>query len=273
MAELKPYAEYKDSGVEWIGEIPAKWETLSLTRVLESIIDYRGKTPDKKKDGTFLVTARNIKNRIIDYSLSQEYINPLTYDEVMRRGKPKIGDVLFTTEAPLGEVANVDSENIALAQRIIKFRGKEDVLDNYFLKYWISSQGFQDNLKTFATGSTAQGIKASKLSKLQILLPSQREQLIIRNFLDKKTSEIDALIADKEQLIELLEEKRQAVITETVTKGLDPNVKMKDSGIEWIGEIPEQLLSLKKWANFLVGNTALLSMKHIVPKVEKRPLR
>src|SRR5690625_3831699 len=239
MTELKPYPKYKDSGVEWIGEVPEDWEVLSFTRVLESIVDYRGKTPEKVSDGIFLVTARNIKNGIIDYNVSQEFIKPLHYEEVMRRGKPRIGDVLFTTEAPLGEVANVDKEHIALAQRVIKFRGKENIINNYYLKYWILSQGFQDNLQTFATGSTAQGIKSSKLGKLLVMLPSYYEQSFISKYLNKKTSEIDSLIANKEKLIELLEEKRQVVITETVTKGLDPNVKMKDSGIEWIGEIPE----------------------------------
>lgn len=239
MSQLKAYPEYKDSGVEWIREIPIDWEVFGLTKALDSIIDYRGKTPKKIDKGIFLVTAKNIKNGTINYNLSKEYINPLKLDEVMRRGRPKKGDVLFTTEAPLGEVANVDDENIALAQRVIKFRGKENILNNYFLKYWIMSQGFQDNLRTFATGSTVEGIKSSKLNSLLGVLPSYSEQLIIKLFLNKKTSEIDNLISDKERLIELLEEKRQAVITETVTKGLDSDVKMKDSGIEWIGDIPE----------------------------------
>src|SRR5699024_4244089 len=130
-------------------------------------------------------------------------------------------------------------------QRIIKIRGKQSILDNYYLKYWIMSQGFQDNLQTFATGSTAQGIKSSKLGQLLVMLPSYIEQVKISDYLNQKTSEIDALIADKEKLISLLEEKRQAVITETVTKGLDPNAKMKDSGIEWIGEIPEHWEGVK----------------------------
>jgi|SRR5690625_444377 len=267
MTELKPYPKYKDSGVEWIGEVPEDWEVLSFTRVLESIVDYRGKTPEKVSDGIFLVTARNIKNGIIDYNVSQEFIKPLHYEEVMRRGKPRIGDVLFTTEAPLGEVANVDKEHIALAQRVIKFRGKENIINNYYLKYWILSQGFQDNLQTFATGSTAQGIKSSKLGKLLVMLPSYYEQSFISKYLNKKTSEIDSLIANKEKLIELLEEKRQVVITETVTKGLDPNVKMKDSGIEWIGEIPEhwEARRLKYFLNIIKTiepseNPTILSM-------------
>ncbi|MEC5424289.1 restriction endonuclease subunit S [Virgibacillus sp. C22-A2] len=239
MEELKRYPEYKESGIEWIGEIPRGWTSGGVTKYLSSLVDYRGKTPEKVDEGVFLVTAKNIKNGQIDYSVSQEYVRKEEYQEIMRRGIPLIGDVLFTTEAPLGEVANVNKTHIALAQRVIKFRAKEDVLYNYYLKYWMMSHGFQSNLQTFATGSTAAGIKASKLSKLVVLLPPYDEQKKITNFLDEKTFEIESLISEKEKLIELFEEKRQAIITEAVTKGLNTDVKMKDSGVEWIGEIPE----------------------------------
>ncbi|EDZ57611.1 type I restriction-modification system specificity determinant [Bacillus cereus H3081.97] len=233
------YPQYKKTNLEWLENIPSEWEYGGLTKYLDSIVDYRGKTPEKVEEGIFLVTAKNIKHGQIDYSLSQEFVKIEEYEEVMRRGLPEIGDVLFTTEAPLGEVANVDRIDIALAQRIIKFRGIENVLDNYYLKYWIQSHGFQSNLRTFATGSTAAGIKASKLSSLQVLLPSYSEQKQIVLFLDNKVHEIDGLITQKEQMISLLEEKRQSMIIEAVTKGLNPNVKMKDSSVEWIGEIPE----------------------------------
>ncbi|MGN7472395.1 restriction endonuclease subunit S [Brevibacillus sp. SAFN-007a] len=240
MVQYKRYEQYEDSGVEWIGEVPKGWGTGGLTKYVSSIVDYRGKTPEKVDEGVFLVTAKNIKMGKIDYSLSQEYVRSDEYEIIMRRGIPDIGDVVFTTEAPLGEVANIDRTDIALAQRIIKFRGIDNVLNNYYLKYWMLSKGFQDNLQTFATGSTATGIKASKLSKLLVLLPTYNEQTQIANFLDLKTAEIDSLIADKEKLIALLEEQRQAIITEVVTKGLNPDVKMKDSGVEWIGEIPKE---------------------------------
>lgn len=247
MSKYIMYPVYKQTGLEWLPEIPTEWKYGGLTKFLESIVDYRGKTPEKVEEGVFLVTARNIKQGQINYDLSHEYIKLEDYEEVMRRGKPKIGDVLFTTEAPLGEVANIDREDIALAQRVIKFRSLPKVLDNYYLKYWILSHPFQSNLKTFATGSTAEGIKASKLSKLQVILPSLREQQKIVRFLDKKLCEIDNLIESKRKLIKILEQQRQSIITEAVTKGLNPNVKMKDSGVEWIGEIPEHwsILPLK----------------------------
>ena len=213
--------EMKPSGVEWIGVIPAHWNAVPLTKYLESIIDYRGRTPEKTEDGRFLVTAKNIRDGQIDYEISQEFTPEDEYERIMTRGIPQIGDVLFTTEAPLGEVANVDDVSIALAQRIIKFRPKPDFLNPYFLKYWILSYSFQSDLQRYATGSTAKGIKASKLCLLKLNLPPLKEQKQIANFLDHKTKQIDELIAAELRKIELLKEYRQSLISEAVTGKID----------------------------------------------------
>ena len=218
---LDPNVEMKPSGVEWIGEIPKDWSAVPLTKYLESIIDYRGRTPEKNEDGRFLVTAKNIRNGQIDYEISQEFTSENEYQRIMTRGIPQIGDVLFTTEAPLGEVANVDDVSIALAQRIIKFRPKSDRLNPYFLKYWILSYSFQSELHQYATGSTAQGIKASKLCLLKLNLPPLKKQVQIANFLDRKTKQIDELIAAEQRKIELLKEYRQSLISEVVTGKID----------------------------------------------------
>lgn len=209
--------EMKDSGVEWIGRIPSEWYVSPFTKCLESIIDYRGKTPEKVSDGTFLVTAKNIKDGKLNYSASKEYVRTEQYEDIMHRGKPEIGDVLFTTEAPLGEVCNVDRTDFALAQRIIKFRGIVGLVNNYYMKYWIMSSFFQNNLRTFATGSTAQGIKASKLGQLKLILPTLEEQQEIADYLDAKCDEIDKLIAKKEQLVKELESYKRSLIYEVVT--------------------------------------------------------
>ena len=209
--------EMKDSGVEWIGRIPSEWYVAPFTKCLESTIDYRGKTPEKVSDGTFLVTAKNIKDGKLNYSASKEYVRTEQYEDIMHRGKPEIGDVLFTTEAPLGEVCNVDRTDFALAQRIIKFRGIVGLVNNYYMKYWIMSSFFQNNLRTFATGSTAQGIKASKLGQLKLILPTLEEQQEIADYLDAKCAEIDKLIAKKEQLVKELESYKKSLIYEVVT--------------------------------------------------------
>jgi len=218
---LDPNVPMKDSGIEWLGEIPEHWEVVPLTKYLASIVDYRGRTPKKVSDGIFLVTAKNIKNGIIDYTLSEEFVDPVDVQSLLNRGRPKVGDVLFTTEAPLGEVANIDREDIALAQRVIKFRGKQNRLNNFFLKFWMLSSIFQQNLQSFATGSTALGIKASKLNYLRLVLPPIDDQLSIVKYIERETSRIDSIISKSEKEIELLQEYRTALISEVVTGKID----------------------------------------------------
>ena len=218
---LDPKMEMKPSGAEWIGEIPKAWNTVPLTKYLESIIDYRGRTPEKTESGRFLVTAKNVKNGQLDYQISREFTSEPEYQKIMTRGIPQMGDVLFTTEAPLGQVANVDDPSIALAQRIIKLRPKSDLLNPYFLKYWLLSPSFQSDLQRYATGSTVLGIKASKLCLLKLNLPPLKNQAQIANFLDHKTKQIDELRSSEEQTITLLKEYRQSLISTVVTGKID----------------------------------------------------
>lgn len=213
---LDPTVPMKDSGIEWIGKIPEDWEVKPLLREIETIVDYRGKTPEKVDEGILLVTARNIKDGRIDYDISREYVKPEEYDQIMHRGRLNIGDLLFTTEAPLGAVANVDRTDFALAQRIIKFSTKAS-MNPYYLKYWMLSPIFQQHLKSYATGSTASGIKASKLCLLQLVRPPREEQDTLASELDRKCSQIDRLIAIKQAKIEKLEQYKRSLIYEYVT--------------------------------------------------------
>lgn len=132
-------------------EFSEPWHVKRLNEITE-YVDYRGKTPEKSDSGVFLVTAKNIRLGYIDYESSKEYIPIETYEGVMRRGKPLIGDVLITTEAPLGNVACIDREDIALAQRVIKLRGLRTLILNTFLKYRLLSDNFQKIIYEKATG-------------------------------------------------------------------------------------------------------------------------
>lgn len=155
-------------------------------------VDYRGKTPKKVDQGIFLVTAKNVRMGFIDYEKSKEYISKDDYLEVMRRGLPKIGDLLITTEAPCGNVALVDREDIALAQRIIKYRPKRENVNRNFLKHYLLSKEFQDVLQKNATGGTVKGIKGSKLHELNVPVPPLEVQQRIVDILDR----FDALCND-----------------------------------------------------------------------------
>jgi len=186
-----------------LGEFPDDWIFKPINECT-NYVDYRGATPKKVDYGITLVTAKNIKKGYIDYSESKEYVEPEHYDEIMSRGKPKIGDILITTEAPLGNVAAVDKENIALAQRVIKYRARESFLNHDYLKYFFLSDRFQENLYTNSSGSTATGIKGSVLHKLPICFPKNlAEQQAIASAL----SDVDELIRSLDGLIQ----KKQAI--------------------------------------------------------------
>ena len=176
-ARKKQYEYYRNKLLH-IEQVPY----FSLEELCE-IVDYRGKTPRKVDVGIFLVTAKNIRKGYIDYEKSTEYIDESDYEEVMHRGIPQVGDVLITTEAPCGNVAQVDRENIALAQRVIKYRSKTPLLNNDYLKYILLGKEFQDKLSIAATGGTVKGIKGSKLHKLTIPVPDIERQKKIVNIL------------------------------------------------------------------------------------------
>ena len=167
--------ELEKAGFEW--------------KCLEDICDYvdfRGKTPKKTESGIFLVTAKNIKKGFIDYNSSKEFVSESDYIEIMRRGLPQVGDVLITTEAPCGNVAQIDKEDIALAQRVIKYRSSNaNILDNTFLKFMLLSKDFQTSLIKLSTGGTVKGIKGGTLHKMKIKIPPIDEQKHIISILEK----------------------------------------------------------------------------------------
>ncbi len=217
-----PNVPMKDSGIEWLGQIPAHWEVKPLTKYTVERSDYRGKTPEKVISGVFLVTARNVRMGLIDYDCSQEFIARDEYDKIMRRGLPNKGDILFTTEAPLGNVAIIDREDIALAQRIIRFRMNAKHFDSRFTLYAMMSGFFQAQLISLSTGSTAEGIKASKLPMLRLCAPPCLvEQSGIVSYLDRETSKIDMLVAKISKAIDRLKEYRTALIFAAVTGKID----------------------------------------------------
>ena len=160
-----------------------------LEEWMESIIDYRGKTPEKTTAGIPLITAKVIKGGRIE--TPSEFIAADAYDEWMRRGIPEAGDVVITTEAPLGEVAQLPKGKVALAQRVITLRGKKGLVDNTFLKYLLLSRPFQEDLEARATGTTVVGIKQSVLRKIDLDFPPFLDQKAIAHILGTLDDKIE----------------------------------------------------------------------------------
>jgi type I restriction enzyme S subunit len=221
LIEQAAIVRFKPSSIDWLGDLPRHWETLPFTKCAVDHADYRGATPEKVESGVFLVTAKNIRMGWIDYETSKEYVRADKYEEIMRRGLPKLGDLLLTTEAPLGHVALVDCEEIALAQRIIRFRMDEQRLLPKFALYSMMSPYFQWQLQIRATGSTAEGIKASKLPQLLILRAPIEEQQRIIIWIERNVQRFEQLIEEAQREIDLICEYRSRLITDVVTGKLD----------------------------------------------------
>ena len=157
---------------------------------LESIIDYRGKTPQKSDEGIMTLSAKSVRDGYIDYSQCY-FISREEYSRFMVRGFPKVGDVLLTTEAPLGVTARLDRNDVALAQRLLTLRGKSDVLDTGYLYCYLRSPIGQAKLKARQTGTTVTGIKQAEFRKIEIDLPTidiQRKVAGVFETIDKKIS-------------------------------------------------------------------------------------
>lgn len=148
-----------------------KYNHYVMEEILEAIIDYRGKTPKKEETGIKTLSAKSVKKGYIDYSQCY-YISDEEYKKFMVRGFPKVGDILLTTEAPLGLVARLDRDDVAIAQRLLTLRGKKGVLDNDYLMYFLQSSIGQTLLKARETGTTVTGIKQSEFRKIEIDLPN-----------------------------------------------------------------------------------------------------
>ena len=182
-----------------------EWKSDILINLLDALIDYRGKTPKKKSSGVPLVTAKIIKGgRILPFD---EFIAEEDYDSWMVRGLPQPGDVVLTTEAPLGEVAQLDDTKVALAQRVVTLRGKKGILDNTYLKYFLQSDIGQKRLSARETGTTVTGIKQSELRKVEISYPDYDTQCQIGAILKS----LDDKIALNNRINHNLEEQAQAL--------------------------------------------------------------
>ncbi len=216
-------------------QFPSHWQLLPLSEAVDALIDYRGKTPRKTNHGVPLVTAKIVKGGTI--LPATEYIAEEDYDSWMVRGLPKAGDVVVTTEAPLGEVAQLANENVALAQRIVTLRGAEGLLQNDYLRYVMQGAYIQGQLESRATGSTVKGIKQSELRKIILPIPPEHEQIKIAGHLRA----LDDKIQLNHQINQTLEQMAQAIFKSWFVD-FDP-VKAKIAALEAGGSEEDALLA------------------------------
>jgi type I restriction enzyme, S subunit len=234
---VAPYPEYKDSGVEWIGAVPTHWRVAALRWIAQR---YAGGTPEKTKpeywtDGTIpWLNSGAVNQRLI--TEASDFITVDAYSNSSTRWVPEGALVMALagqgkTKGMVAQLAIRATCNQSMAAIVPTAK----VISRY-LYWWLDAQ--YQNIRNLAGGDLRDGLNLDLLGQIPCPLPAEDEQSAIASFLDQETGKIDALVAEQERLIALLKEKRQAVISQAVTKGLTPNAPMKDSGIEWLGQVP-----------------------------------
>ena len=187
------------------------WETEELNKHVK-FIDYRGKTPPKVEEGIRLITAKNVKQGYVQRA-PEEFIDPEVYDSWMTRGFPRRGDVLFTTEAPLGNVAQLDTdEKVVIGQRLITMQPEDEIIDKTFLKYALRSSPNQKEIIGQGTGATVLGIKSKLLKKIPISFPSLPEQVEIVAKLDSLAIKTKSIETIYQQKLDYLNELKQSLL-------------------------------------------------------------
>lgn len=251
MSQYKAYPAHKDSGVEWIGQVPEHWQ---LRKVAWDLVMSIGWTPDTKNrryyggDYNWVSIADLTKNRINE---TGQKITQLAVDE-MKGSQAPAGSLLFSYKLTIGMVALLDQPAYT-NEAIAAFYPNKKINMNFW-KYAVVVILPRYSRKNIYNSDL---LNQELMNSARFYAPSYDEQATIAATLDRETARIDALVEKKTRFIELLKEKRQALITHAVTKGLDPNAKMKDSGVEWIGQVPEhwEATKLKHVAAFSGGGT------------------
>lgn len=233
------YEKYKDSGIEWLGEIPDHWEYISIRRITKFHNQGFYTSDDYVDDGVDLLRITDINDNSYIVKNSTPKILLSKYD--FERFKIDKGDFLFARSGTIGRfgiVRSIDKPTV-FASYLIRFKFLSNKLHPDYLRFWFHSKIFLEGLKSDLHGGANQNIHAENIKDRYTTLPPFEEQESIANFLDRENSRIIALIDKKQMLIETLKEKRIAIISKAVTKGLDPNARMKDSKIEWLATLPE----------------------------------
>jgi len=279
---MKRYPVYKDSGVEWLGEIPEQWEVIKIKWLVAiKITDGPHETPIFSETGYPFISAEAIQNNKIDFNRRRGNIDKELHRHYCKKCKPLKDDILMCKSgSTTGKVAIVDTDiEFSIWSPLALIRANKIIIIPKFLFYSMLEQSFQEQVQLSWSFGTQPNIGMGIIENLYLIVPPPEEQKAIAYFLDHKLEQIEQYIRNKQRLIELLNEQKTAIINRAVTKGINPNAPMKHSGIEWLGEIPAHW-ELKRAKYYLyevdersqTGTEELLSVSHITgvtPRSEK----
>jgi type I restriction enzyme S subunit len=235
----RAYPEYKDSGVEWLGKVPKYWGVANISKISNKITNgYVGPTRGLFQDGgiRYLQSLHIKQNKI---SFHTPYFVTKEWSDEKGKSILKEGDVLVVQTGDIGQVAAVTKDFEGCNCHALIIISTTEKIDGFYLSWLLNSDYGFHRLKSIQTGALHPHLNCDTVKTVKTPIPQMIEQQKIANFLDHETAKIDTLIDKQQQLITLLKEKRQAVISHAVTKGLNPKAPMRDSGVEWLGEVPE----------------------------------
>jgi len=238
---MKKYDNYKDSGIDWIGEIPEHWKLIRIGSLSQCITGFAFKSENFSfENGIKIVRGDNVTENSLRWGDKTRYWNE--YSEVLDRFQLQKNDIVIGMDgSKVGKnYAYVQEKDLPLllVQRVARIRSNSELIAKW-IHFNIGAYNFKYYINLSKTDPAIPHITLKNITSYPICIPDIDEQNQIINYLNHKTTQIDTLITKKEKFIILLQEERTALINQAVTKGLDPKVKMKDSGIEWLGEIPE----------------------------------
>jgi len=236
------YDSYQELNIEWNQSAPSHWRPsrLKFDSYIKARVGWHGlKSDEFTEQGPFLITGSDFSGKVIDWSKCYHCdVERYEQDPYIQL---KDNDLLITKDGTIGKVILTGKlpDKATLNSGVFVLRPLEERYDTKFYYWLMQSSVFHGFVEFYRTGSTIAHLYQETFCNLPYALPSLDEQNQIAAFLDRETAKIDQLIDKQQQLIKLLEEKRQAVISHAVTKGLNPDAPMKDSGVEWLGQVPE----------------------------------
>ena len=270
MKTYPPYPKYKPSGIDWLGEVPDGWDILRLKYLYKEINDRSG-TPTDELLSVSQYTGVTLKNDSLDEGKILTNAATLEGYKKVRKGD-LVSNIMLAWNGSLGlsPIDGITSPAYGVYRPIVE-------IESRYFHYLFRTALYKAEFKRNSTGVIESRLRlyTDDFFRIRAMIPLLPEQTTIAQFLDKKTAEIKQFIQLKEKTIELLKERKQAIINQAVTKGLDPMVKMKDSGIEWLGEIPahwevKKLKYLFRIAKRIVGKLGYpvlsITQRGIIPK-------
>ncbi len=249
MSHYKPYPAYRDSGVEWIGQVPEHWES----KRLRHIASFTNSNVDKKSyDGQEAVSLCNYTDVYYNDFITADmpFMQATASATEIKQFSLKKGDVIITKDSEdpsdigIPSLVAEDVPGVICGYHLTMIR-TACADTSRLLHRVLQSHPTQAHFFVEAPGITRYGLGQDAIGDVRVCLPPRQDRGFVADSIDRETARIDALIAKKTRFIELLKEKRQALITHAVTKGLNPKAKMKASGVEWIGEVPEHWVAIK----------------------------